>query len=673
MTNPSSFFRKLGFRTKITLSIIAILLIFGIGLSMIMSKWVSQALLNENRMRGISNAVNLSARVVEPLLSEDLLVLKNLVDELSRTDKDVIYTFILDRSGKPLVHTFSGGFPIDLIQANALQEGEGYHLQLLSAGRELINDFAVPVLIGNARLGTVRIGMSHARVQEVVQRILWSIVLTIGIGILIVGFVSTALARTVTRKIQVLHHAAEEIIKGNLDVRTAPLLQSHCWDIVNCDQKSCPAYGDERGRCWYLVGTLCPTCADGRYEKKIESCRHCEVYRSQAGDEIQDLAEFFDVMALTLKERLLALRRTEENLKQQQRLFQTILDVTPDMVSLQGRDLRYQAVNKAFCQFAGKKETDILGKTDSEVFSGVQADENQRENRGVLEKGQTLNVEKRVDGDRWLHVIKTAVVSPEGEVSGVLGTSRDITELKNFQDRIIRSQRLESIGQLAAGIAHEINTPLGIILGYAQLSKEDVEPGTELHEGLSTIEKYARISRGIVADLLRFSRHTESIKRPLDINQILHQIVGVLEHTFSLERISIARELEESLPLVFGDQEKLEQAFVNLLNNARDAIGSDGQVRIWTTHDSSQKEVVIGVSDTGKGIPPEIRDKIFDPFFTTKGVGKGTGLGLSVTFGIVKDHGGKIDFESTCRGKDSTNKAGTTFVIRFPAYEDEPT
>ena len=673
MTNPSSFFRKLGFRTKITLSIIAILLIFGIGLSMIMSKWVSEALLKENRMRGISNAVNLSARVVEPLLSEDLLVLKNLVDELSRTDEDVIYTFILDRSGKPLVHTFSGGFPIDLIQANALQEGEAYHLQLLSTGGEHINDFAVPVLIGNARLGTVRIGMSHARVQEVVQRILWSIVLTIGIGILIVGFVSTALARTVTRKIQVLHHAAEEIIKGNLDVRTAPLLQSHCWDIVNCDQKSCPAYGDERGRCWYLVGTLCPTCADGRYEKKIESCRHCEVYRSQAGDEIQDLAEFFDVMAITLKERLLALRRTEENLKQQQRLFQTILDVTPDMVSLQGRDLRYQAVNKAFCQFAGKKETDILGKTDSEVFSGVQADENQRENRDVLEKRQTINVEKRLDGDRWLHVIKTAVVSPEGEVSGVLGTSRDITELKNFQDRIIRSQRLESIGQLAAGIAHEINTPLGIILGYAQLSKEDVEPGTELHESLSTIEKYARISRGIVADLLRFSRHTESIKRPLDINQILHQIVGVLEHTFSLERISIARELEESLPLVFGDQEKLEQSFVNLLNNARDAIGSDGQVRIWTTYDSSQKEVVIGVSDTGKGIPPEIRDKIFDPFFTTKGVGKGTGLGLSVTFGIVKDHGGKIDFESICRGKDSTDKAGTTFVIRFPAYEDEPT
>src|SRR5512136_73146 len=409
MTNPSSFFRKLGFRTKITLSIIAILLIFGIGLSMIMSKWVSQALLNENRMRGISNAVNLSARVVEPLLSEDLLVLKNLVDELSRTEKDVIYTFILDRSGKPLVHTFSGGFPIDLIQANAVHQGEAYHIQLLFTGDVLINDFAVPVLIGNARLGTVRIGMSHARVQEVVQRILWSIVLTIGIGILIVGFVSTALARTVTRKIQVLHHAAEEIIKGNLDVRTAPLLQSHCWDLINCAQTGCPAYGDERGRCWYLVGTLCPTCVDGRYEKKIESCRHCEVFRSQAGDEMQDLAEFFDVMALTLKERLQTLRQTEDNLKQQQRLFQTILNVTPDMVSLQDQDLRYHAVNKAFCQFAGKKETDILGKTDLEVFSGVQADENQRENRDVLEKRQTINVEKRVDGDRWLHVIKTAV------------------------------------------------------------------------------------------------------------------------------------------------------------------------------------------------------------------------------------------------------------------------
>ena len=676
MLNLSSIIRRLGFRTKTSLSIIAILLLFGIGLSLIISKWVSQALLDENRMRGISNAVNLSARVVEPLLSEDLLELKNLVDELLRTDKDVTYTFILDRADKPLVHTFSGGFPIELIQANAVQESEVYHIQLLSTGSELINDFAVPVLIGKARLGTVRIGMSHVRVQKVVREILWTIVLTIGIGILLVGFVSTALARTVTRKIQVLHHAAEEIIKGNLDVRTAPSLQSRCWEMMNCNQRECPAYGDDRGRCWYLVGTLCPTCVDGRYDKKIESCRHCEVYRSQAGDEIQDLAEFFDVMALTLKERLQTLRQTEDNLKQQQRLFQTILDVTPDMVSLQDQDLRYQAVNKAFCQFAGKREIEILGKTDTEILSGAQAEENQRENREVLEKRQTINVEKKVmgpDGDRWLHVIKTAVVSPEGQVSGVLGTIRDITELKNFQNRIIRSQRLESIGQLAAGIAHEINTPLGIMLGYAQLSKEDVEPGTELHESLSTIEKYARISRAIVADLLRFSRHTESIKRPLDVNQILNQIVGVLEHTFGLERITIGLDLKESLPLVFGDQEKLEQAFVNLLNNARDAIGSDGEVRIWTTYDPADKEVVIGVSDTGKGIPPEIRDKIFDPFFTTKGVGKGTGLGLSVTFGIVKDHGGKIDFESACGGKDSADKTGTTFLIRFPAYKDEPT
>ncbi len=675
MTNLSSFLRKLGFRTKISLSIIAILLIFGIGLSIIMSKWVSQALLNENRMRGISNAVNLSARVVEPLLSEDLLVLKNLVDELSCTDKDVTYTFILDRSGKPLVHTFSGGFPIELLQANTVQEDQAYHIRLLSAASELIYDFAAPVLIGKARLGTVRIGMSHTRVEEVVRGILWTIVLTIGVGILIVGFVSTALARTVTRKIQVLHHAAEEIIKGNLDVRTAPSLQSRCWDIMECNQAQCPAYGDERGRCWYLVGTLCPTCADGRYEKKIESCRQCKVYRSQAGDEIQDLAEFFDVMALTLKERLQALRRTEENLKQQQRLFQTILDVTPDLVSLQDRDLRYQAVNKAFSQFAGKSEIDILGKNDTEVLSGVQAEEARRENVEVLEKRRTLNIEKRVpgpDGDRWLHVVKTVVIGPDGEGTGVLGTSRDITELKNFQDRLIRSQRLESIGQLAAGVAHEINTPLGIILGYTQLSKEEVAPGTELHESLSTIEKYARISRGIVADLLRFSRHTESVKRPLDINQILNQIVGVVEHTFGLDRITIAREQEESLPLVFGDQEKLEQAFVNLLNNARDAIGSDGQVRIWTTYDSAQKDVVVGVSDTGRGIPPEIRDRVFDPFFTTKGVGKGTGLGLSVTFGIVKDHGGKIDFESVCAQKGSAKKTGTTFIVRLPAHDDKP-
>jgi two-component system, NtrC family, sensor kinase len=675
-------FRRLTFRTKILLSIIAILLLFGVSLSFIISMYVSEALLQENRLRGVSIAINLSARAVEPILSIDFLELRNLVDESTRINRDVAYAFVMDKAGDPLVHTIAGGFPVDLRFVNPVEDSEIYSSRLVSMGTERIDDFAVPVLIAADRIGTVRIGMSRSRVQEVMGRLLWTIFLSIGSGILIVGAVSTALVRTVTSRIQVLHRAAGEIIKGNLDVHTAFPRKDHCWQLMGCSRSECPAYGDTRRRCWYVPGTLCPDCADRPYEWKMANCRNCEIYKCSAGDEIQELADFFDTMALTLKERIEALKNTEESLKQQQRIFQTILDVTPDMVSLLDEALRYRAVNKAFCRFAGREEEDILGKTHEDLFPAGEAQEHLREDREVLERKKTISLEKKIgrgNGERWLHVIKSAVLNADGEVSGILCTSRDITELKEFQDRIIHSQRLETLGQLAAGVAHEINTPLGIILGYAQLCKEDVAKGTETFENLLIIEKYARICRTIVSDLLRFSRQMEGAKKPLDVNRILEQIASVVEHTFGLERVEVKRDFESRLPLVFGDQEKLEQAFVNLVNNAYDAIGNDGEITLSTAYDKDREEVVVRVSDTGKGISPEIRDRIFDPFFTTKGVGKGTGLGLSVTFGIVKAHGGTIDFESTFRdtaqagglpGRSAQREKGTTFTIRLPVHEE---
>ncbi len=667
--------RRLSFRTKTALSIITILLLLGIGLSVVISRNVSAALLREGKLRGISNALNLSARVAEPLLAMDFLQMKNLVDEMLQTNGDVSYTFILDKAGEPLVHTFSGGFPIELKNVNLVKSDEPYHIQLLTTGSELIDDFATPILIGSDRLGTVRIGMSHNQVQNTVNTLLVTIVLSIGFGILIVGLVSAALASRVTRKIQVLHRAAEEIIRDNLDIRISPPNPKNCWQIANCTKTDCPAYGDTMRRCWYIVGTLCPTCYNGPYKKKIGTCRSCEVYKASAGDEIQHLAEFFDIMALTLKDRLQELQETEKSLRQQQRVFRTILDVTPDMVTLQDRELRYQAVNKAFSRFIGKDYGDILGKTDAEVFPASLAGERYSESREVMLTKQPLRMEKKVKGaggERWLHVIRTAVVNADGEVTGILCTSRDITEHKELQERIVLSQRLESIGQLAAGVAHEINTPLGIILGYAQLLLDDARPDTELHENLRIIEKYARVCKTIVADLLHFSRHTGDSKQPLNVNDLIGQVLGVAEHTFGLDRITIRRRLEQGLPLVFGDVEKLEQAFMNLLRNARDAIGSDGEIIVSTRYDRDKTEVVVSFIDSGQGIPGGIKDKIFDPFFTTKGVGKGTGLGLSVTFGIVKDHGGIIEFESPypSPSADSAGNGGkgSAFYIHLPVY-----
>lgn len=677
-----ALFKKLGqarFGSKIAVSIVTILLLLGIGLSLTMHQLVLRSLLSENRVRGTSMAVNLAARATEPLLAVDYLQLRNLVDGAVKSDEDAVYAFVADQKGMPVVHTFSGGFPADLREVNSVGDREAHRVVRLAAGPREIYDFAAPIVIGTDRIGTVRIGLSLERVHQVVRQVTWTIVISITVAIALAGIVSTGLARTVTRKIRTLHQAAEEIIKGNLDIRAAQKGEANCWEVMKCDKKDCPAHGDISRRCWYLVGTLCASCGTGEYKTKIENCRECDVYKRNSGDEVQHLAEFFDVMAFTLKERLEELRTTETDLRMQQQLVQTILDATPDLVSLKDIRLRYRVVNKAFCEFVGKPETEIIGMRVADVFSPEQAIPASNEELQVMQTCQPVSVERpfKAPGgaQKLFHVVKTAVRDADGAVIGVLSTARDITEMRSLHERVAHAQRLESVGQLAAGVAHEINTPLGIILGYAQLSAEDVPAGSDLQENIMLIEKYARISKKIVADLLSFSRNSESVLQPLDMNELIGQIADIVEHTFGLDRIMVSRKLDPELPSVVGDREKLGQVIMNLLTNAHDAIGTDGTIAVASMYDSAAGDVVIAVSDTGPGIPSEYRERIFEPFFTTKGVGKGTGLGLSVTFGIVKEHGGRIDVVSPYPPQNPDNGSGgtggTMVSIRLPIHQTQ--
>jgi signal transduction histidine kinase len=169
-----------------------------------------------------------------------------------------------------------------------------------------------------------------------------------------------------------------------------------------------------------------------------------------------------------------------------------------------------------------------------------------------------------------------------------------------------------------------------------------------------------------VADLLKFSRSSESVISEFDINDALEEVLGVVEHTFSLNHVRVAREYTENRLLMKGDKEKLKQVFVNLLNNAFDAIGENGTISIHTGFGKTQDEISISISDTGHGIAKENIIKIFEPFYTTKPPDKGTGLGLSVTFGIVKEHKGTINvFSPPVSGKGE--EQGTQFIVALPS------
>ena len=663
---------KIGFRSKIYLGTFSLLLLLGIVILFLVSRIMSESLLEENRNRGISIGVTLAARMTEPILAVNFLRMKTLVDQTVQLSDDIFYTFVLDTNNNPLVHTFKGGFPTDLKTVNNVSGRQKFSIRLLDTGNQFIYDYAVPVFIGKDRLGTVRLGLLRTKVRKAINRIILSAFLSTGFVILIAGFLGTFFARTVTRRIKILHDSTEQALRGNLDIHAAPLLSKNCWDIMQCDNQKCPAFGNLHHRCWYTAGTLCPTCVEGEYAKKISSCQKCPVYRKCSGDEIQSLAESFDTMAQSLESHLLEQQNSKKILKEQRQLLQTILDAIPDFVSLQNRHSVYRSVNKAFCKIIDKNKNEIIGKTDFDLFPRQQAETQQQEDLEIFSTGKPLIKESKLVGPeetKWLHVVKIPVLETDGKVSGILCSGRDITELKLVQEHLSQSQKMEAVGQLTAGIAHEINTPLGIILGYAQLLLEDATADSQIHEDLSMIEKQTKICRKIVSDLLKFSRYTESAISLLDINQLIEETIPVVEHTFKLNRVTIFRDYGSDVPGIKGDKDKFKQVFINLLGNAHDAIETDGSIHIKTQYDKKNNEVIIYVGDTGSGIAPDKIDRIFDPFYTTKPVDKGTGLGLSVTFGIINDHGGRIKAESppSITSKVFNTVLNTVFVICFPA------
>ncbi len=267
----------------------------------------------------------------------------------------------------------------------------------------------------------------------------------------------------------------------------------------------------------------------------------------------------------------------------------------------------------------------------------------------------------------------SALYDDDGEMIGFEGIAKDLTRVKTMMEQLVSSEKMASVGQMAAGVAHEINTPLGIILGYAQLMMDDFTEDSDVYQNLQVIERQTKASRKIVADLLKYSRQTGSARENLDVNEVIADVLAVTEHNLHLNHIHSHLDLDKDLPEIVGDAEKLRQVFVNLINNAQHAMEGqgDGDITLSTSFDATANQVIVQVRDTGHGIPDTVKAKIFDPFFTTKPVGKGTGLGLSVSYGIIQDHGGSIEIESPVDDQQADARGrGTVFRISLPVADE---
>jgi len=261
-----------------------------------------------------------------------------------------------------------------------------------------------------------------------------------------------------------------------------------------------------------------------------------------------------------------------------------------------------------------------------------------------------------------VNVSMAPLAGKSGEPTGRLILLDDVTQRMRMEEQLIQTEKLTSLGLLAAGVAHEVNTPLAVISNYVQLLAKQLPAGDPRQGLIEKIVKQTFRASDIVNNMLNFSRTGAAEFREVNLNQLVEETLSLVSHPFRTSQVQVIQTLQDDLPPVLGSGNRLQQVFLNLFLNARDAMPSGGMLEVRTS--CSNGSVEIEVSDSGQGIPREHLSRIFDPFFTTKSASRGTGLGLSVSYGIIKEHGGKVEVRST-PGK------GTSFHLEFPTARKE--
>jgi two-component system NtrC family sensor kinase len=313
---------------------------------------------------------------------------------------------------------------------------------------------------------------------------------------------------------------------------------------------------------------------------------------------------------------------------------------------------------------AGFEQRELLGRPLLELAAPGYVRPLSDAVQAILRGGQVDNLELQImrgNGHAGQFSVNLSPMRDEqGNINSIVVVMTDITDSAELRGKLVHAEKMAAVGQLVSGVAHEVNNPLTAILGFADLLMENPEVPESARKDLRVILQEAQRTKQIVQNLLSFARQMPPQRNAVQLNLILRRTIQLRSYDFNSHGVEIVEHLDEGLPDVIGDAHQLQQVFLNILNNAYDAVhevGRPARIEIMTT--KAGDAVEISFRDNGYGISHP--DKIFDPFFTTKEVGKGTGLGLSICYGIVKEHGGEI----LCH--NNTDGQGATFIVRFPA------
>ncbi len=376
-------------------------------------------------------------------------------------------------------------------------------------------------------------------------------------------------------------------------------------------------------------------------------------------------------------------KKAEEKILETNTLLNSVLEGTTDAIFVKDKNGKYILVNSGTCNAIGRNVQEIIGRNDSELFPSESANVINEIDQQVMSTGKTVLAEEKLqtsEGTTYWLVNKSPYFNEANEINGLIGISRDITSIKRAEEekeklheQLRQAQKMESIGQLAGGVAHDFNNMLGVILGHSELAMENIDPSQSLYGNLKEIRKAAERSADITRQLLAFARKQTISPAVLNLNDIVQSMLKMLLRLIG-EDINLTWIPGNALWSVKTDQSQINQLLINLCVNARDALTGVGKIVIETANCTIDENycanhagfrpgefVKMTVSDNGHGMNKETLTHIFEPFFTTKGVGQGTGLGLATVYGTVKQNNGFINAYSE-PGK------GATFSIYLPRH-----
>ena len=607
---------RLSLRAKIMLCCVGLVALLDLMVVIFVQSRLSDALRAEYLAKGRNMAVNLAADSEHFVLTEEFVSLFQLVKDLKESDDDIAYAYVSDRKGRVLAHTFAGGFPTDLVGVNKLEPGDDRKEELLDTVEEgLVNDIAVPILQGKA--GFVHVGVSERRIQQTISHFTVALVVIAVFVLLVAVGLAAVVSWVVTQPVRSLIKAAQKI-------------------------------------------------RDGDFGQRVTATTR---------DEIGDLVESFNQMSdellkqhKVLEDRSRRIRTAQEQAAWERDKLRAIIDSMVEGVIFVDDKGRISLCNESAERIWNTCAGELLGKSVQECSSA----ELRSKLGGILEQVEqnsgfitTDSLELR--NGRCLASYST-VHGEQGRYLGLVFLSLDISERvaleqehKRLRDQLFQQEKMVLIGQIAASVAHELNTPLGTVLLRSQLMQQQVGDGGDSSD-LDVIESEARRCRGIIDSLLGFSRRSEGVMSRTDVGSLIRESLTLVKNDLAIKGISVEAEYGDKEVTIWADGNQIQQVLLNLVTNAADAMPDGGRLEIRTRF--CEDFVEIRVTDNGWGMEEDVLKRAFDPFFTTKGRGKGTGLGLAVCQRIVEEHGGEIQIQSQ-------PGQGTTVSVRLPHTPSE--